>query len=148
MARKRRKFRRRYRRNPPFKFGGMMGDVGKRLQSSAIGALGIAANKFVANQVAPLLKVPAAQKQLVELGSAIFLMPMLARVTKMKMIGDAATVAGAAAIFDAVKQYLPENIKPMLAGRDDLNTDYMLGPASEPIQEYFDSSTPMPQFNY
>jgi hypothetical protein len=109
---KRKHSRRRYRHNPPF--GGIVKSATSGIKTAAVGALAIAANKFLSTQIARLSGVNTANKQLVELGTALIVLPMAARAVKMPFLAAAANVAAASAIYDAGKKYLPATVTAQL----------------------------------
>lgn len=121
---KHRGHKRRFHRNPAFSLKGLAGGLGSQLKVAATGAVGIAANKFLANQVSKLIKIDPRNKQLVELGSALFLFPLLAKVTKVGMLRTAAPIAAASALYDAAKNFLPAAVQAQLSG-----DEFSLGPA-------------------
>jgi len=142
MARKRHHRRRHYRRNPPF-LRGLTGGIGGKVMSMVTGAAGIAVNKLITNQVAPLVKADANSKKLIEIGSALLLLPMIAKFAKFRGAEAAANVAGAVAVFEAAKDFLPTSFKPMIAAPGDYQPDNALVVADLP---YYDASTPMPLY--
>lgn len=114
MRHKKHSRRRRYRHNPPFSVKGIAGNATKGLKAALIGAGAIAANKFVANQIARLSGIATSNKQLVELATALLVLPMAAKVVKMPALGAAANVAASSAIYDAAKKYLPATVQAQL----------------------------------
>lgn len=129
MARKRKRFtfkrkRRSAKRSGGFSLKGMTGGIGGQLQAAAAGAAGIALNQFLTNQVVKLAKIDPKNRQMVLLGSALFLMPMLGRFAgKFRgMVTTAAQVAAAVAIFEAGKKYLPAPVTAHIAGMGSYST--------------------------
>lgn len=112
-----------YRRNP-FAIKNIAGNVGGNLRSGLYGAVAIAANKAIANQLYKLISgiYPIANnttiRPLVQLGSALFIMPSLAKLTKMKALQDGVTVAAGETIFSLGRTFLPAGMQSALAGYD------------------------------
>lgn len=111
---------RRFRHNPPAFLKKIGGNIGGKLTGAAGGAVTIAANKFIANKLVSLMGGVTGSgvmnKQLVELASALFLIPPLARATKLRMFEQGAMCAAAVALYDAGKSYLPASVQAQLSG--------------------------------
>lgn len=124
--------RRRYRHNP-FSMKKVTGNLGATLKSGALGALAIAANKAISGQANKLLGFAASDttKPLVELASAVFLLPMLAKLTKLRGMEQAATAAAAVTIFEVGRSYMPASVKAALSG---YQFPAELTPASDTVQ--------------
>jgi len=137
-----------YRRNPPVR--NIVSNIGGQVKPALIGAAAIAVNKFLSNQIASLAKIDATKKNFVEIASAIFLLPLLGKLTKQPMITEGARVAAAVAIFDFVKPQLPATIQAQISGYN-FPTDLERVPNMTPARPYVfvdPGISFLPEFNF
>lgn len=115
MARRRKGGRRRFRRNPGFSVKGIMGGVKSAAMNAVFGGAAIFANKFIADKGADLLNVSPAVRPYIALGTALFVLPQIAKVARIPNASRAVEIAAAVEVYELGKQYLPAGVQSQFA---------------------------------
>lgn len=113
--------RRRFRHNP-FAARKAVANIGSTLRAGLFGAVAIGANKAISGQVSKMLgglggdSGVSAMRPYAALASALFLIPLIARATKIKGAENAAATAAAVEIFGLARGLMPASVQSALAG--------------------------------
>lgn len=130
--------RRTFRRNPQFvsSLKNTGNNIVNNLKDAAVGAGGIMVNKAIAHQINSLAKIDPKYQGIIKVGTAVVVLPMLAKALPPKygnMVRMGSKVAAAVAVYELLEEFLPATVTSLLAGEDYAHTPVTWSPQANVV---------------